>query len=344
MTDRDAVASQYEPVSYDALSGWLHDDHGAAISVLRAAGSLDGFDLMQADLAPREFLEMHFVPHRVVHEGTDGLLTGYYEPVLRGSRTQSDTYSIPLYLQPDDLTKIHDDAARGHRNDELVAGRLVDSVLTPYFTRAEIENGALAGRNLEFIFLADAIDAYFLHVQGSGRVELEDGTSVRVGFAAKNGLPYTSIGRVLIDRGEISEADMSLEALRSWLEAHPRQAAGVMQENASFIFFQEHNEPGVPGCGPVGSLGVTLTEGRSLAVDTSYHALGTPVYVSSPGLTHHGEDGFHRLMVAQDVGSAIRGAERGDIFWGTGDHAGRLAGATVHKGNFFVLLRRELVP
>ncbi|MGI9408364.1 MAG: murein transglycosylase A, partial [Hyphomicrobiaceae bacterium] len=305
------------------------------------AGRVQSGDLGFAKKAPKSYFEAHYVPHRVVHPGPNGLLTGYYEPVLRGSRHSSADYPVPLYRQPEDLVKVEADAARGYRNDTLVAGRMIDGDIVPYFTRREIELGALDDLGLDFLYLADPIDAFFLHVQGSGLIELDDGTSVRIGYAAKNGHPYTSIGRVLIERGEIAESDMTLAALRTWLETHPEQAADVMRENASFIFFQEHNEADVESAGPVGSLGVTLTDGRSLAVDTSYHELGTPVFVSSATLDCHGSKGFHRLMVAQDVGSAIRGPERGDIFWGTGDEAGRLAGETIHEGTFFVLLPRQ---
>lgn len=332
---------RYVAVGFDDLPAWRADDHATAVATLISAGTIADNDAASARAAPRAFLERTYVPHKVVHSGPAGLLTGYYEPVLRGSRVRSDAFPVPLYLQPDDLAKVHGDDARGHRNDELVAGRMVDGVLHPYFTRGEIETGALDGRGLEFMFLADPIDAFFLHVQGSGQVVLEDGVRVSVGFAAKNGLPYTSIGRILIDQGEIPEEEMSLERLRHWLEAHPKQAADVMRENKSFIFFQEHASDGVLAHGPVGSLGVTLTPGRSLAVDTSFHELGVPIYVSAPELTHDGGSGFHRLMVAQDVGSAIRGPERGDIFWGTGEEAGRLAGETVHAGSFFVFFPRN---
>lgn len=339
MLDQNSGIS-FEPVSYDDVPGWFSDPVGEALILLVAAGLIADHDGETAARNPHDYLQTRFVPHRVVHCEPTGLLTGYYEPILKGSRTRSDAYPVPLYRQPDDLVKVHDDASRGHRNGELVAGRMVDGQLEAYFTRGEIEGGALDGRGLEFVFLADPIDAYFLHIQGSGRVQFEDGSEMPVGFAAKNGLPYTSIGRVLIDAGAIPEAEMSLDRLRHWLEENPERMANVMHRNESFIFFQEHADAGVPGLGPVGSLGVSLTAGRSLAVDTSFHALGTPIFVTSDAIKHHGENGFHRLMVAQDVGSAIRGPERGDIFWGTGDEAGKLAGETVHQGNFFVLLPR----
>lgn len=209
--------------------------------------------------------------------------------------------------------------------------------LEPYATRADIENGALSGQGLEIFWLADAVDAFFLHVQGSGVIALPDGTQTRVAYDGKNGHPYTSIGRYLIDEGLFPADLMTLDALKDWLRANPRLAPGVLQQNRSFVFFRELT--GEDAKSPVGVEEIPLTPGRSLAVDTGFHAIGLPVYVVAPTLTHaNPPDSFQRLMVAQDVGSAIRGPERGDLYFGTGDEAGRLAGGTKHPGTFYVLL------
>lgn len=287
--------------------------------------------------AARAFFEQSFIPHRIAHESAEGLVTGYYEPVLEGARQPDSLYRIPIYRRPPDLVNLVGEAERGALADGLTHARKIERGPVPYATRAEIENGALAGRGLEFVWLADPVDAFFLHVQGSGRIRLPDGRSIRIAYDGKNGHPYTSIGRHLIDAGVIAAADMTLDALKNWLTAHPVEARNVMHRNKSFVFFRELDGD---ADAPLGALGIGLSEGRSLAVDTGYHALGTPVYVSAPTLKPGGAGAFQRLMIAQDVGSAIRGAERGDIYFGSGAEAGRLAGATKHSGRFFILLPR----
>ncbi|MEQ1713598.1 MAG: MltA domain-containing protein, partial [Hyphomicrobium sp.] len=216
----------------------------------------------------------------------------------------------------------------------------------PYPTRQEIDEGALAGKGLELLYLADPVDVFFMQVQGSGRIELPDGSMVRVTYDGKNGHPYTSVGRHLIDTGAFAAEQVSLQSLEKWLKSEPARGRTAMWHNKSYVFFRELS--GSQAAGPLGAMSIPLTEGRSLAVDTGFHQLGLPVWVSSPKLTHATRaGGFHRLMIAQDVGSAIRGAERGDIYFGSGEAAGRLAGVTKHPANFVVLLpkpRPSLVP
>ncbi len=292
--------------------------------------------------AARAYFEAHFTPF--AHGANElGFLTGYYEPVLDGARRRGGAYQIPVYRLPDDLVKISDDRLRGHLDGALTAARKTEAGPVPYYTRREIEEGALAGRGLELLYLADAVDAFFLHVQGSGLIRLADeaGRVVRIGYAGKNGHPYTSIGELLIERGEIAAEDMTLEALRAWLEADALRGRQLMQENRSYIFFEEQAYRA--GEGPLGAAGVPLEAGRSLAVDAGLIDLGLPVFVVSERLRHHGQTGFRRLMVAQDVGSAIKGRQRGDIFWGTGDEAGRLAGETMHEGRFIILVPNPVV-
>lgn len=322
------------PATYSDLTGWADDRHDEALSalarscarLLSVAGNkadpwsrvcrraLDPNALLDRSAA-RRFFEANFSAYRLVPPNAGrGFLTGYYEPEIDGSLTPSAAFPVPLYRVPDDL---------GSR---------------PYLTRAEIEAGALNGRGLELVYLRDRVEAFFVHVQGSARVRLTDGRVMRVGFAAKNGHPYTSIGRVLIDRGAVSADEMTAERLRRWLIAHPRQAGEVMERNRSFIFFREISVPD-PMLGPVGAAGVQLTPGRSLAVDPSFHPLPTPIWISAE---IPGRDGrlrrFRRLTISQDTGSAIIGVARGDIFFGSGAAAGAQAGLIRHSGDFVVLL------
>lgn len=356
----------FEPVPFSDLPGWADDDHlsafRACVRSARAIGQAEGSAsgktrvannalvaaarlaaeqaaLISTPAAAKTFFEAAFVPHRVVHRGAEGLLTGYYEPVLAGSRARSKEFCFPVYRRPADLVNLVGEAERGALADGLTHARKTAQGIEPYATRADIENGALEGQGLELIWLADPVDTFFMHIQGSGRIRFPGGETIRITYDGKNGHPYTSVGRYLIDAGLFAANDMSLDALKVWLAADPERGRRVMQENRSFIFFRElENEDD----GPLGALEIPLSSGRSLAVDTGYHAIGTPVYVSAPTLTPWAAaNSFARLMIAQDVGSAIRGPERGDIYFGSGDEAGRLAGTTKHAGRFFVLLPRE---
>ena len=212
----------------------------------------------------------------------------------------------------------------------------------PHFTRAEIDGGALKGKGLELLYFPDPVEVFFMQIQGSGRVKLTDGTTVRVHYDGKNGHPYSSIGRYLIDKAILAADRMSMAALAQWLRADPERGRKVMWQNSSYVFFREiKDDVG----SPLGAMRVPLTPERSLAIDPSYHALGTPIYLSVPTMKHVPKASpFNRLMVGQDVGSAIRGAERGDIYFGSGDEAGRLAGGTRYTGRFFVLVPNTPPP
>jgi membrane-bound lytic murein transglycosylase A len=296
---------------------------------------------VQSDRVAREFLETHFRPHLVDVPGDEGLVTGYFEPELLGSRGPSRMFPTPLRRRPPDLINLRDDTMRGSAGLALThARRRVDGTIEPYPTRADIENGALDGQGLEFIWLADPVVAFMLQVQGSGRIVFPDGATTRVTYDGKNGHPYVSIGRRVIARGGSAAADMTLARLESWLREDLARGLSVMRENPSYVFFRElgRGEPNRPQ----GALSIPLTPGRSLAVDRAHHALGLPIYVVAPGAHHaqldqHG-DGVARLFVAQDVGSAITGPCRGDVFFGTGSEAGRRAGETKHPARFFVFL------
>ncbi len=349
------------PVVFADLTGWADDDHLAALKAFLAscplviagkAGRASGpdVDLLPAacsaalalqkptKVSARAFFEQHFQPHRIVHQGSDGLLTGYYEPVIEGSRTREGRFQSPLFKRPADLVTIVPET-RGAAPGSLTHARRTAAGLVPFATRAEIDAGALAGQNLEILYLTDPVEKFFLQIQGSGQIRLTDGTSVRVQYDGKNGHPYTSIGRYLIDKGLLAADKMSMGALGRWLKSDLERARAIMNQNASYVFFREMPPD---ASGPLGAIQVPLVAGRSLAIDPGVHRLGRLVYVSAPSLTPNGHKvPFNRLMVAHDVGSAIKGPERGDIYFGSGETAERQAGTVRHPGNLFVLIAKE---
>ena len=353
-----------EPMRFADLPGWVQDDHSAALRAFRQACAaapgagpaniraglqrvcalarqLSASDIGDKSKA-RHFFEDQFRPFRPRHRAADGLLTGYFEPELEGSLQPAEGFKVPVLKRPGDLVDVvpATDRATANAEGRLSSMRKTASGLSPYFTRAEIEAGALAGRGLELLYLHDAVDAYVMHVQGSGRIRLRDGQSLRIGYAGKNGYPYTSAGTVLIREGVIKREDLTLQSLKGWLRAHPERAPSVLRQNQSYIFFEP--KPGAGGqSGPIGAQGTPLTPRRSLAVDPSFHVLGTPIFVVSDSIRHDGTLGLHQLMIAQDVGSAIKGPERGDIFWGSGEAAEAIAGRTKDRGHFFVLLPND---
>ncbi|MGZ5914187.1 MAG: MltA domain-containing protein [Hyphomicrobium sp.] len=351
------------PTTFADLPGWQTDDHLAALKTFvrscdKVIKGIPGVpaDATSAALADacraaialksptkasaKAFFEARFIPNRIVHKDSCGLLTGYYEPVLEGSRTRQGPYQTPVYRRPPDLLNVVAETQRAVKSDTLTHVRRTDAGTTPYYTRAEIEQGALANKGLELLYLADPVDVFFMHIQGSGRIHLTDGTTTRINYDGKNGHPYTSIGRYLVEKGLLDANKVSMQKLCKWLRDDPERGKQVMWQNASFIFFRELRDVEADA-GPMGALSVSLTPGRSLAVDPTYAPLGSPVYVSAPTLppiSGKKGDGFNRLMVAQDVGSAIKGPERGDIYFGSGEKAGKIAGVTKHPGNFFVLV------
>ncbi len=364
------TAITLEPVPYAALSGWADDDHLAAWDaflascqpILDAAQSgtksgvqkpslalLDTCQLAllstqagkpQTRAGAKAFFERFFQPHSVAHAAGTGLLTGYYEPLVKGSRVRDAHYQTPVYKRPIDLVNLVPESERGAKGSVFTHMRQTGKGLVAYPTRAEIEQGALAGQGLELMYFSDPVEVFFMQIQGSARIELPTGEKVRISYDGKNGYPYTSIGRHLIDDGAFTSESMSLQGLKRWLKADRKRAEPVMWKNQSYVFFREL--AGSQAESAMGVLHISLQPGRSLAVDTAFHAIGTPIYVSSPTLTHAVKGkAFNRLMVAQDVGSAIKGAERGDIYFGSGDQAGRTAGITKHPGKFYVLVARD---
>lgn len=329
------------PVDYELLPGWRNDLHAQAIPVLRRScerlallppgqpigsdgrGGLAG-DWLAACGAlrfvpdgdqdeARAYFETWFQAYRAANgERTDGLFTGYYQAELKGARHRGGAYQVPLYGRPADLPT---DPAQ------------------PYYSRAEIEAGALAGKVPELLWVADPVDAHILQIQGSGRVILDDGSVVQVGYNGSNGRKFVGLGRILLDHGKITPSDTTMQTVRAWLKAHPTEATALMAENPRYVFFRVIN-----GEGPVGAAGIPLTPGRSLAVDPSFVPLGTPVWLDSSE-----PDGtpLRRLMIAQDSGSAIKGPVRGDVYWGSGDAAFDKAGRMKSRGSYYLLLPRQ---
>lgn len=284
----------------------------------------------------RTFFEKNFTPFLVTDNGKkEGLFTGYYEASLKGSLVQSEKYSNPLYLRPDELVMVHLGRFRDSLKGQRIAGQVKNGELVPFPDRADIEKGALENRDLEIVWVDSAVDSFFLHIQGSGRIELDDGSAMRVGYAAQNGHPYFAIGKTLIEEGHVPREKMSMQAIRDWLEKNPERAHDVMNKNASYIFFRE-----LKTSGPIGAQGVELTAKRSLAVDRKWMPLGVPVWLETELEQENSTQtlAFNRLMMAQDTGGAIRGPVRGDVFWGHGEEAYNRAGSMKSGGSYFVLL------
>ncbi len=356
-------------IGFEGLNGWDQDQHDVALITFNRSCRImkrvqrskrgPGFFGTYQDwaqvcaraaqvpvnnrLAAKKYFEDNFVPAQLINRGDKGLFTGYFEPEVAASLTRSARYNIPLYRKPKDLIRAKKAKLPANWNRANSAGLLRNGILQPYYTRAQIEQGALSGRDLEFVYLASPIDAFFLHIQGSGRLFLDNGSTLRVGFEGKNGRPYTAIGKILIDQGELTRENVSMQSIRDWLDAHPKKAKSLMRQNRSFIFFRPLKSIN-PNLGPPGAQGVPLTPQRSLAVDKELHGYGIPIWLETeiPQTPAHQPQLFHRLMVAQDTGSAIKGPVRGDIFWGSGKTAGDIAGRLKQPGKMFLLLPKPL--
>ncbi|HEY0418943.1 MAG TPA: MltA domain-containing protein [Acetobacteraceae bacterium] len=287
-----------------ALRGGTPEQWSSACAAARAVPPGD-------DAAARAFFEANLQPYLVSNDGSAvGLFTGYYEPEVAGSRVRTPVFKEPLYRKPPNP------GIRG-------------------LTRTEIDRGALANKHLELLWLADPIDSFFLHVQGSGRVRLPDGSTVRVSYDGKNGQPYTPIGRILADRGEMPLDQVTMQSIRAWLAAHPDQARSVMEQNASYVYFKEVPDVGAQTGSP-SALGAPLVPMRSIAVDKSFIPLGAPVYLDTRDPVDNAP--LQRLTLAHDLGGAIRGPVRADLFFGWGAGAEERAGRMRQQGAVFVLL------
>jgi membrane-bound lytic murein transglycosylase A len=292
------------------------------------------------DAALRRFFTTSFTPYAVFNpDGTfEGTITGYYEPHLRGSRRQTPQYRYPVYGVPDDLITVDLGEVYPELKNMRLRGRIDGRRVVPYYSRTEIGNGkGVAGR--ELLWVEDPVDLFFLQIQGSGKVTLDTGETIRLAYADQNGHPYKSVGRLLVERGELTLDQASMQGIRAWGQRNPDKLGDLLNTNASYVFFREQ---GVDNPSPAGALGVPLTPGRSLAVDPRVIPLGAPVFLSTtqPNSTQP----LHRLMAAQDTGGAIKGAVRADLFWGSGDEAGALAGRMRQTGRLWVLLPNGSAP
>ncbi|MBR0898552.1 MltA domain-containing protein [Bradyrhizobium tropiciagri] len=362
--------SQYEPLAWPNVSGWNDDDHLAAYNAFRASckpiaaqqgapadskalGSslrdpcriAKGLALSDGGKA-KEFFEQNFVPLRISRLGEEaGFVTGYYEPVLDGSKTQTDVYNVPVYRRPSNLfVRGKTQASVGLPNSGPVYRKIGRRKLVPYYDRAQIEDGAIAGRGLEICWLKSQTDLLFAQIQGSARIKLDDGTTLRINYDAHNGYPYTPVGRVLIDRGIIPREQMSMQKIREWMEQNPEGANEVRRQNRAYVFFRE--VPLSDKDEAVGAQGVPLTPGRSIAVDKALHVYGTPFFIAGelPIESEQSKTPFHRLMIAQDTGSAIVGPARADLYFGAGADAGKVSGRLRHNMQFVMLVPKGLDP
>jgi membrane-bound lytic murein transglycosylase A len=346
-------AKPLQEARWEDVKGWGADNlveaRGALIESctvlarqpLWSAACEEARALPAENAALRAFFEARFRPWRVVNPdaSTEGLVTGYYEPLLRGSRERSKSFSHAIYGVPDDLLVVDLGELYPELKNFRLRGRLDGRKVVPYWSRAELtpQAPALAGKAL--LWVADPIELFFLQVQGSGRVELADGRRVRVGYADQNGHPYQSIGRWLVEQGELKLEQASMQGIQAWARANPKRLNELLNTNPSFVFFRELPDS---GGGPIGALGVPLTPGRSIAVDPRAVPLGAPVFLATT--LPLSEQPLQRLVMAQDTGGAIKGAVRADFFWGFGAEAGARAGRMRQRGEMWVLLPNALIP
>jgi membrane-bound lytic murein transglycosylase A len=290
----------------------------------------------------QKFFRENFQPFQVknANDSDVGTVTGYYEPLLRGSRTRTEEFRFPIYRTPQDLITVDLTETYADLKHRRLRGRLVGNKLVPYFDRSEIdveENRPLRGA--EIVWVDNAVDLFFLQIQGSGQIQLPDGKRIRVGYAEQNGHPFRGLGGVLIRRGELRPERASMQGIKAWAERNPTRVQQFMNHNPSYVFFKEIS---AAGSGPIGTLGVPLTSERSIAVDPRVIPLGVPVFLATtmPGTRQP----LNRLMVAQDTGGAIAGAVRVDFYWGFGDQAGEIAGRMKQDGRKWVLLPNGYEP
>ena len=337
-------------VSWQEVSGWQQDNPSLAFGAfLKSCSALRWRPQWQAscqeaiamehasEAEVRAFFESNFVPHQVSQSNgsSEGLLTGYYVPDLKGSRTASSDYRFPLYQRPDDLLVIDLSDVYPDLGNYRLRGRVEENRVVPYWGREDIDGQAQPLAGQELFWVDDPVEVFFLHIQGSGRILLDNGERVMVNYADQNGHPYRSIGKYLIDRGAMTRDQMSMQNIRSWVRNNPSEMGNVLNQNPSYVFFRELDGDVKS---PPGALGVPLTPGRSLAVDRRHIPLGAPVFVETTW--PNSDKTLQRLMMAQDTGGAIKGRIRGDFFWGMGEQAGEQAGRMKQTAKFWVFLPR----
>ncbi len=350
----------WQELSFSELKGWEKDDHIAALSCFRMSAKAFAersfvsriavnpspelraiaAEALNLDISKtskedaRQFFEKYFQPYTYKQE--KGFVTAYFEPEVEASRVETEEFSYPLYRRPHDLVKLDPDNKPANLDPELEWARKTEDGFEEFFDRGQIDSGAMQERGLELFWLKSVVEGFYIHIQGSARLLFRDGTSARVSYAGKTGHPYTSIGRLLVKREIMPLEKANMVNIRAWLEEDLERGAKLLHENRSFIFFTEL-EGHDPDFGPIAAAGVQLTAGRSLAVDKSVHAYGTPVWLSTDDPLPGQSQNYQRLMIAQDTGSAIVGEQRGDIFIGSGSEAGILAGSVRHDTDFIVL-------
>lgn len=356
LVKRPVLTQRYAPASWSQLPGWRTDGLEeawpaflASCQVLRAqpqwlAPCTAALEVPKSSQeAIRAYFESHFRPYQLLSVPAtkridSGLITGYYEPLLTGSRTRTPQFTVPLYSPPPDLLTVDLASLYPQLKGMRLRGRLEGHRVVPYYSRAELASDpALAGH--EIVWVHDALAAFLLEVQGSGRVQLPDGKVIRLQYADQNGQPYHAIGRYLVQQGELTVEQASISGIRDWLARHPQRLAEVLNTNPSVVFFRE--VPVLdPQSGPLGSEGVALTPGRSIAVDPRCVPLGAPVFLSTTWPNSGAP--LQRLVIAQDTGGAISGAPRADLFWGIGSAAGDLAGNMRQSGRMWLLWPRNV--
>jgi membrane-bound lytic murein transglycosylase A len=343
--------AQLRPVGWSSLANWKQDNlletwpaflqtceglksQAAWQGVCSEARNLNGAE----ESALRAFFEQRFQPHEVFNTDSslEGMVTGYYEPLIKGSRLRNWKARHPIYAAPEDLIAVDLSSVYPELKGLRLRGRLQGNKLVPYPTRSEIENGNGGFKARPIAWAEDPVELFFLQIQGSGRIELPDGTHMRIGYADQNGHPYRSIGKLLVERGELKLEEASMQGIKAWGEANPDKLPELLASNPSYVFFKE-----LPNglSGPLGALGVPLTAGRSIAIDPKYVPLGAPVFLSTTW--PNSPQPLNRLMMAQDTGGAIRGAVRADFYWGFGAQAGEMAGKMKQKGRMWVLLPKD---
>jgi membrane-bound lytic murein transglycosylase A len=364
------TGTQYAPIAWSEIAGWGTDDHVAAYQAFRASCKpiaaqrkppadpkalgtslrdpcyvAKGLELSDGAKA-KAFFEEHFLPLRISRLGEgEGFVTGYYEPIIDGSRTKTDVYTVPVYRRPSNLfVRGAKQSSAGLPNKGQVYRKIGRRKLVPYYDRAEIEDGAIAGRGLEICWVKNQTDLLFSQIQGSARVRLEDGSTLRINYDAHNGYPYTPVGRILIDRNIVPKDQMSMQKIREWMEQNPDGANELRRQNRSYVFFREVQLSDKDEA--VGAQGVPLTPGRSIAVDKALHVYGTPFFIEGdlPIESEQSKTPFRRLMIAQDTGSAIVGPARADLYFGAGADAGKVSGRLRHTARFAILVPKSLDP
>lgn len=360
--------SEFYPVSYQNLSGWNQENYSQLLTLFRqncqyleklppkkhlggvvglyggqaqdwsaacnTANTVNIADPSQA----KQFFETWLQPYQYTADGQDGKVTGYYEPEIDGSTVRSGEFQVPVYGKPADLI------ARKGTDGQIEYGFMQEGLFIPYYTRQQIDQGALSGKGLEIAWVKDPVDLFFMQVQGAGRIILPDGQVLRLGYAGKNGQPYTALGRLLIDQGAMDAQSVNMYSVRAWLHSHPEQATALMEQNRNYVFFRRLPDQN-GNSGAIGALGSPLTAGRSVAVDRKWIPLGVPLWLETtmPAASNNQvRQPWKHMVFAQDIGGGITGMNRLDLFTGWGSQAAWYAGFMNEQGKVYLLLPRRV--